>query len=211
MCKEKKYLQLTYSYLHLRRAVGLIGVLLPPILVLGAMLIFGGKTIQPSISHYYHTVMRDLFVGALCAVALFMFFYSGHDKWDDWTGHATGAFALVVAWFPTTETGPSDGIGKIHFIFAALFFLSLIVFTLVLFRRKDQNPTPEKLFRNKVYLGCGIIMSLCLLSIVLYLNFLSDGTPSSFFVFCAETLALVAFGVSWLIKGGTLWADKGDG
>jgi len=69
--------------------------------------------------------MRDVFVGALCAIALFMFYYCGHDKWDNWVGHAAGFFAIGVALFPTTEFGPSNLIGKIHFACAALLFIPI--------------------------------------------------------------------------------------
>jgi len=60
-------------------------------------LIFNEDIIQESISHYYYTGMRNVFVGALCAVALFMFFYCGYDKWDDLAGDMAGIFAIGVA------------------------------------------------------------------------------------------------------------------
>ena len=69
MEQNDKYLRHTYSYLALRKAVGWIGILLPFILMFGVFLIFKGEIIQESISHYYHTGMGDVFVGALCAVA----------------------------------------------------------------------------------------------------------------------------------------------
>jgi len=203
-----KYLRHTYSYLALRKAVGWIGILLPFTLMLGVFLIFKGEIIQESISHYYHTGMSDVFVGALCAVALFMFFYSGYDKWDDWAGNVAAIFAIGVAWFPTTEVGASDLTGKIHFTCAALFFLTLAIFSLFLFTRKGLNPTPQKLTRNKIYIICGIIMIACLVAIVIYLNFIHNDNHGYSFVFWAETVALVAFGVSWLTKGGTLYPDK---
>ena len=102
MEKKDKYLRHTYSYLALRKAVGWIGMLLPFTLMLGVFLIFKGEIIQESISHYYHTDMRDVFVGALCAIALFMFFYSGYDKWDD----RAATFALSGLQFPDT-VGPA--------------------------------------------------------------------------------------------------------
>ena len=80
MDPKDKYSRHTYSYLALRKAVGWIGILLPFALMLGGFLIFKEEIIQESISHYYYTGMRDVFVGALCAVALFMFFYSGYNK-----------------------------------------------------------------------------------------------------------------------------------
>jgi len=203
-----KYLRHTYSYLALRKAVGWIGILLPFILMLGVFLIFKGEIIQESISHYYHTGMGDVFVGALCAVALFLFFYSGHDKWDDWAGNIAGLFAIGVAWFPATEVGPSDLTGTIHFTCAALFFLTLAIFSLFLFTRKGSNPTTQKLTRNKIYVICGLIMIACLAAIAIYLNFIQNENSESSFVYWAETVALVAFGVSWLTKGGTLYPDK---
>ena len=51
-------------------------------------------------------------------------------------------------------------------------------------------------------------MITCLISIVIYFNFIRDNYPESSFVFWAETVALVAFGVSWLTKGETLYPDK---
>ena len=203
-----KYLRHTYSYLALRKAVGWIGLLLPFVLMFGVFLIFKGEIIQKSISHYYHTGMSDVFVGALCAVALFMFFYSGHDKWDDWAGNIAGLFAIGVAWFPATDVGQSDLTGIIHFTCAALFFLTLALFSLFLFTRKGSNPTQQKLARNKVYVICGLIMITCLVAIAIYLNFIQNNNHGSGFVFWAETIALVAFGVSWLTKGGTLYPDK---
>ena len=208
MKPDDKYLQHTYSYLALRKAVGWIGILLPFVLMFGVFIIFRGEIIQKSISHYYHTGMGDVFVGVLCAVALFMFFYTGYNKWDDWAGNIAGVFAIGVAWFPATEVGASDLTGKIHLIFAALFFLTLAIFSLFLFTRKGSDPTLQKLTRNKIYVICGLIIVACLIAIAIYLNFIQNENSGSGFVYWAETVALVAFGVSWLTKGGTLYPDK---
>ena len=51
-------------------------------------------------------------------------------------------------------------------------------------------------------------MIACLISIVIYKNFIQNGHSESCFVFWAETVALIAFGVSGLTKGGTLYPDK---
>ena len=52
------------------------------------------------------------------------------------------------------------------------------------------------------------IMIACLIAIMIFFTFFEDGHPQSDFVFWAETAALVAFGVSWITKGGTLYPDK---
>ncbi len=204
---HKKYETHTYSYLALRKAVGWTGILLPIVLLLGNTLLFSGNFPEPSISLYYHTPMRDVLVGGLCAVALFLFFYAGHSRWDNYTGDLAALFALIVAWFPASEPGVGGVINAIHFVAAALFFITLACFSLFLFTKSDDNPTPEKLKRNIVYIICGIVMIASMLLMLVY--FIVTGhSGTSAVIFWAETIALIAFGVSWLTKGGTLYPDK---
>jgi hypothetical protein len=66
----------------------------------GVFLIFKGEIPLFDISMYYYSGMRDVFVGALCAIGLFMFFYRGNDKWDNWMGNIAGFCAFCIAWFP---------------------------------------------------------------------------------------------------------------
>jgi len=51
-------------------------------------------------------------------------------------------------------------------------------------------------------------MILCLLAIIIYIKCIEKENSSCSFVFWAETVALVSFGISWLVKGGTLYKDK---
>jgi drug/metabolite transporter (DMT)-like permease len=202
-----KYELHTYSYLALRKAVGWTGILLPVVLLLGNSLLFGGGFPEPSISLYYHTPMRDVLVGGLCAVALFLFFYAGHSKVDNYTADLAALFAIMVAWFPASEPGTGGIINAIHFVAAALFFITLACFSLFLFTRRDDNPTPEKLKRNVVYIICGVTMLACMLLMLIYFIITGHSGTSSV-IFWAETISLIAFGVSWLTKGGTLYPDK---
>jgi uncharacterized protein YacL len=149
-----------------------------------------------------------VFVGATCAIALFLFFYKGYNKWDNWAGNLAGFFALGVALFPTVEEKPYNWTAIVHFICAVSFFCILSVFSMFIFTRKELNPTKRKLTRNKIYIICGSVMVACLIAIMIFFAFFEADNPQSTFVFWAETVALTAFGVSWLTKGGTLWADK---
>ncbi len=205
-----KYETHTNSYMALRNAVGWIGISLPFVLMIGVFLIFKGDVIHESISHYYYTGMGNVFVGAICAVALFMFYYTGYDEKDNWIGNMAGFFAVGVALFPTTDSGPNDWVGIVHFTCAIGFFLSLISFCFFQFTKtkKDIEPTQQKLARNKIYIACGIIMLACMISIAIYLNVVEENESQTSFVFWAETIALVAFGVSWLTKGETFYPDK---
>lgn len=155
---------LIHSYLALRKSVGWIGTLLPFALYLG-LLILAREGLQPSISDYYYTRVGNLLVGALCAVALFLFFYAGYSKLDDWTGHVAAVFALGVAWFPCNEGG---AITVLHFTSAASLFVVLAFFSMFLFTKDDGNPTSEKKRRNLIYYSCGGIMLAAIAAMGLY-------------------------------------------
>ncbi|MDF1558879.1 MAG: DUF2007 domain-containing protein [Bacteroidales bacterium] len=197
-----------HSYLSLRKAVGWIGILLPFVLVLGHQIIFGGDRLLTNMSVYYHTGMRDLFVGAICAIALFLFFYRGYDRWDNISANLAGFFALGVAFFPTVEEGSWDWVAQVHFYSAACFLVTLALISIFLFTRGENYPTAMKKKRNLVYRVCGIVMLTALTAIEVFLLFFDGKNSDTRFVLFAETVTLIAFGISWLTKGGTIYPDK---
>jgi len=204
---------LVLSYLGLRKAIGIIGISLPFVLAFGKM-IFESPGIQSSISAYYYTDMRDVFVGSLCAIAVFMMSYKGYDRRDDLAGNLACVFAIGVALFPATPEGnvalQAPLIGSIHIICAFSFFLTLAYFSLVLFRKTDPNrkPSRRKLQRNKIYTVCGytILASIAMIAI---LALLPHEAPIKKLepYFWLESLAVVAFGISWLTKGEAILKD----
>lgn len=208
MDNADEYFNQIHSYLTLRKAVGWIGILLPFVLVFGVFLFFGGKPVLKTISLYYHSGMRDVFVGSICAIALFLFFYRGYSKWDNLAGNLAGFFALGVALFPTVKEGPENWAGIVHFISATFFFLILAAFSLFLFTREKPSPSRQKKKRNQIYVVCGLTMIASLATIMIYFVFFDFNTSESCFVFWAETIALIAFGVSWLTKGGAIYPDR---
>jgi len=205
---------LVLSYLDLRTAVGIIGVALPLVLALGKLLL-QGPGIQDSISSYYYTVMRNVFVGSLCAIGVFLMSCRGYDWKDEFAGNLACVFAIGVALFPTTPymgaTSREEFIGKLHLSFAALLFLTFAYFSLKLFTKTapDKTPTRQKLQRNIVYRVCGYTILACILLIAVValtsVRYLFGRlTP----VFWLESVAIVAFGVSWLTKGETIFKDQ---
>jgi hypothetical protein len=200
------------SHLTLRRAVGAMGILLPPIMVIGCW--FSGCTdpVQQSISAYYGTDMRDIFVGILFVTGWFLFAYRGYDRRDNLAGDLACVFALGVALFPVTD--PPGPIRTLHHVFASALFLTLTYFSLFLFTKtKPGRPlTRGKILRNRVYIGCGVIMLACLVMVPVYCQFF-DHLPIAQLkpVFWLEALALWAFGVSWAVKGETILRDVDEG
>jgi len=201
------------SYFTLRKAVGVLGIVLPIVLVFGNILATGEWKILNSISSYYHTIMRNGFVGILCGVALFMFSYRGHKYIDNLAGDLACIFALGIAFFPNNTANPSDILNIVHLISAILFFLVLIFFSLVLFTKTDPDKemTAQKKNRNTIYYTCGFTMLGSILSIAIYMLWIKGKYPaidSLSLVFWFETIALLAFGLSWLTKGQAILKDK---
>ena len=196
--------------------MGILGVLLPVVLAIGAVAIGSTEGIQDSISAYYDTVMRGVFVGILFAIGVFLFSYTGYEPSDDRkrfepsdniAGNVACVFALGVALFPVSGSG---AVRTVHFISAVGMFLTLGYFSLYLFTKTGGDPSTQKLARNRVYVACGVIILTCIGLIAVYKAFLEDTSIASIEpVFWLETLALWAFGVSWFVKGETLLRDTG--
>ena len=205
---------LVLSYLSLRKAVGIIGFALPFVLAFGKILL-QGPGIQRSISSYYYTDMRNVFVGSLCAIGIFFMTCRGYDLKDRIAGYFACVFAIGVALFPTTPdtdaTSRDKLLGALHLSFAALLFLTLAYFSLKQFTQTDRDkiPTRRKLQRNTVYRVCGYtILASIFLMVVTALppvkTLVAWLTP----LFWLESVAVVAFGVAWLTKGETILKDQ---
>ncbi len=211
---------LIISYLTMRRLIGILGTALPIIVVVGGFL-QNGLGVQGSISGYYYTNMHDVFVGILCGVSLFLISYKGYEKIDDVVANMSGIFALGIIFFPTSmycgkvvKVGMfliDDNISEyIHLTFGALFFLSLSFNSMYLFTKREPGGlSKEKRRRNIIYRFCGFIMILTILCMIMYTLFLRDTPISKIYpVLILESIALLAFGISWLVKGNTLFKDK---
>jgi len=219
--KENK---LVLSYLTVRKLIGILGFLLPAMLVIGSIIIGSCNEIQPSISNYYHTAMRDVFVGYVCSLSIFLLSYKGYDFKDRIVSALAGTFGLLLVLLPTTfkrnpildcniecNVSHPDFIGTIHLISAGLFLLSLACFSLFLFTKGETTPTPEKLIRNKIYKTLGYIMLICIGLMVIFFSFPAASTAFLLPlkpVFWLETIAIMAFGFSWLVKGEFLYKDQ---
>lgn len=202
---------LVMSYLGLRKAVGIIGFALPFTLAFGSLLL-QGSGIRPTISDYYYSHMGNVFVGSLCAIGMFLMSTKGYDKKDEIAGILACIFAVGVALFPTTPHGsPTTPIGRTHLTFAALLFLTLAYFSLVLFTKTTatQPPTTRKLQRNMVYRVCGWTILVCV-ALIAVLKFSGKDTFLGLHnpVFWFEATAVCSFGLSWLTKGETILKDQ---
>jgi hypothetical protein len=206
---------LIISYLTVRKLIGLLGMGLPFVLALGGWFVFSAP-LRASISAYYYTGMRDVFVGILFAMGVFLLSYHGYERADFIAGRAGGLFAIGIALLPTAPVAHATPAGKIiggiHYAFAALFYLTIAYFLLFLFTKTNpaRTPTVRKRHRNRIYRFCGWTMLGCLSFIVIN-KLRADGlivSDDDHPVFFLETIANLAFGVSWIVKGETFLKDR---
>src|SRR5215831_12357977 len=196
-----------------RQLVGWVAISLPAVVVLFSKWrpIDGlphGRVLDSN-SAYYYTPGIAAFVGSLGALAAFFVVYRGfNNKYRNtelrlaWTA----AFAaLVVATFPTKA--PAQHLIPVwyqvwmswaHFGGAALLFVVLTWFSWILFTKSEDDKEPArysaKWWRNAIHKACAVVMAACIVwaAIAVQLD-----AP----IFYPETLALIAFGTSWLVKG----------
>lgn len=222
--------ELVFSYMTLRNLIGFSGMLLPLILIITTNRGLNDRIVEPSISDYYYTSNGDVVVVLLSILGVFLFTYKGYNKKENILTILAAICSIGVAFSPTvTKYGRSsfsvhttnDAVPTIfglelHLIYAAVFFITLALISLIYFPR-SYNPAlnnrmdidSAKGKRNIVFKVCGWIMLICVMLLAVY--FMSD--TIQFYlgnipvIFILETIAIEAFGISWITKGETLWPD----
>jgi hypothetical protein len=209
---------LATNYLYLRKVVGWLGTLLPLILLAAnpiALRIEHSSCgwLPNSVSGYYYSPARNIFVGALCALGLFLIAYVGADLGDRVITDLAGVFALGVAFFPTTPTVTSPAsaacetvsrlssrqqiIGDVHAVSAVLLFVFLAWMAI----RFTTSDSPQ---RNRIYWICAIVI-LASVAAAVVTNFLPASLRPAFpYLFLYEAVGIFAFGVSWFVDDQTL-------
>ena len=192
--------QLVISYMLLRQLVGWIGTQLPIVLIAGYALSTSASR-PGSMSGYYYTDMRNVFVGALCALGVFLVAYDDYHPVDRWVTNVAGFAAIGVAFCPTKPAVPrltasQQVTGDFHLFFAAVTFIALGVMAL----RFAEGSGPGQL----VYRASGITILSCV-ALAAASNLLPSSVSAHWpLLFIFEAVAVFAFGISWFAKGRTL-------
>lgn len=202
------------SYLIMRVLVGALAVALPPMLVLGDGIGFDADPFpRGSLSSYFYSGMREIFVGTLSATAVFLVTYKVAERHlDNTLSWLAGVAVLGVALFPTTTSRAVDLtplqegwgeplVGGIHYASAAVFIGSLAVISFFFGVREGARPArpgkrSPRFWRNYHWAFAGAIAAAIAFIIVAELI---GWPPKSLLI--GEWAAVWAFGASWLMKG----------
>jgi hypothetical protein len=194
------------TYFNVRHGLVATGLALPIVLPVVAYLL-RDVPLQASMSAYYHAgagVVRDLFVGALIAIAAFLALYKGFSKAENRGLNLAGLFAFAVAIFPM-EWECAAGACKrfsIHAVAAVLFFLCIAYVcwfctseTLKLLSDKKQEAKYKTSYRI-----IGLLMIASPLAAVIVSTVVQRPGEPSLLVFFIEAFAVWVFASFWWTK-----------
>ncbi len=206
------------NFYRVRQALGVLGLMLPALLIVGGLLSLGD--IEPSISDYYHTILRDLFVGIMFAISIFLICYTGHRRGeekvsDDWVTSVAGIAALGVAVFPNESVAAAESLASVtqaimgrhaaaiaHYSCAVIFLSSVGYLSFFRFART------AKPVRRRIYRVCGTVIWTATVLVIVASWFKVKGPagPQAVvtdlrLVLWFEALGIWAFSIAWLVKG----------
>lgn len=208
------------SFMRLRTYVGVLGLALPVVVPLTDWIVFSGNPApRGSISAYYYSGARELFVAILAATGVFMISYKVAERnLDNLLSVFSGFAAVTIALFPTGRptTSPPTPLQKligdnwtkyIHYA-ATLSFVAALTGLAICFgiregHRKQVDPTINRdarfspRFWRDLHFTCAGFMAGAILWIIV--TSLAGGPKYSTLI--GEWTAAWAFGLSWLTKG----------
>ena len=192
---------------RVRNLAGLMGMILPWVSLLGAVLVARTKGFPEgfwnllSISETYY--VTPPLVGILTTAAVVLICYKGYSLKDHVISALAGLFGLMIVLFPCECPAASDIVGffqlpvkisnVIHCASAVAFFLLLSYMSLCQFTKGGKD-TPHKRIKKIIFKVCGFGMLGALALMVIPVTFFAK-------TFIVEAIALTFFGVSWLVKG----------
>jgi hypothetical protein len=193
---------IAHTYFGMRRGLGIAAILFP-FALLGLQRLIHGDPLPGSVSAYYHTDLRTIWIGTLVVIAVFLWLYKGYDKWENVLLNVAGVGVMGVVLFPCSpDAGSLDGSkgffwAPAHGLSALVAFgcmgvVAVFLGSITLELLADQ-PVLQAWFRN-TYRVLGILMvALPLLTFVV-----AQGRGD--YVFWAEVPAVVMFGLYWCVK-----------
>jgi hypothetical membrane protein len=214
------------TFLSLRVAVGVIGIVFPLLLWGGGNTV--GIHLADSMSAYYHAnrdcidpqhskpnapcsvqplltgtgPMRNWFVGTLFVVGVCLYVIKGFSKWENIFLTIAGVLAVCVAIFPMPWTvGKVTGFSP-HYVSAVTFFI-FIAFVCMFCSGKTLKFMPDIPNRDKVIARYRVRYRVLAIAMVLSpatAYVFNEFTRQDSLVFWAEAFGIWAFGIYWLVK-----------
>jgi hypothetical protein len=178
---------------ELFRRLGVATAIGLPFILLVANCLILGRSPEPTISDYYYTALAPVFELVMIGVA--GHFLHRPEPGALHLGRVAGLAALGIAVFPTARAGAVIGsVGVVHVMCAIVFASALVALT----AESGWNSRPTTLLEMAVHRAACVTIACCVTLLTADLVF--SLTPErSCFPFWLETVAVLAFGASWLL------------
>jgi hypothetical protein len=215
---DAELLKKAASYLRalsrLRRLIGVLGLLLPVVLVsLDWVLFKEHPWLRGSLSAYYYSGVREVFVGILAATGIFLISYRvGEKNLNNLLTIFAGGAAIVIACFPTSTQSKEIKLTPIqdllherwvtrtHYGATIVFIVALGAMSLVFgFQAKNDHEGKRRMVLFGFHVACTVFIAAAG-AWILIAKFAIHPSPHRY-VLIGETVSALAFGASWLMKG----------
>lgn len=191
------YIVETYFVLRMLIAGG--AIVLPVALLVWAS-IDPGVAMTDSISAFYYTPARGIFVGTLVAIGVALVAYRGYTRGENRLLNAAGIMATAAALFPVEDPAMPglNPVNIIHVVAAVAFFV-LAALSIFFYGQATIGsiPDPQLQRRYRAVYRTLVVLVLVFPALALLIAWLMDSTMALFLV---ETAALYAFATFWIVK-----------
>lgn len=213
---KRRYSLYEVGYIKLRTGMGVLAFVFPLIFLFSSW-VLNRTEMQPSISEYYITreLERNLFVGLLICIGIFLWLYEGYSYWENKLLDLSGILVALVALFPVNASSFTLGnttipviwdIGRatlsVHGISAVTFFVCIIIVATV-FSRTTLRGRPDSMKWARRYKLIATWM-LAGIGVAVLSRMFPDSWLGHFFdgngVFWAEAFGVWGFATFWLVK-----------
>jgi hypothetical protein len=219
--------QVIDTYHLMRVGMGLLALAFPLLLWLPGLWWLNIPA-QTSLSAYYHTDLRDVFVGVLVAIGFMLLLYKGFSRAEDWALNLAGVLAMGIAFFPMWPDWPlfcrklcqdrsclavSDLYDRsyqplinseLHGYLAALFFLAIAYVCLFCAGRTLHLIADRRVRRTYHWtyrvLGALMVLLPAAVALITRLQPSSAADCSDFTIIRVETSGVWVFATYWLLK-----------
>lgn len=187
------------TYFTLRIVIAGAAIILP-VALLTWVAIDPGLQMMDSISAFYYTPARSLFVGTLVAIGVALVAYRGYTRGENLLLNAAGGLAIVAALFPTVDPAMTaqTPASVIHAVAAVAFFV-LAALSIFFYGEETVGALPNPKQRRR-YHRTYRLLTILVLVLPLGALVVSWVVDSGAALFAVEAAALFAFAAFWLVK-----------
>ena len=205
MSSIKKPKNAEINQLTMKLIVGVIAIAIASVTSFVSTLDY--SLLSVSESYFAGDWSRNILVGFLFAISAFLLSYNGQTRAHMILARVAALAGIGVAMFPCKCGNREEIIPYVHYASAAVMFAVLAYFCIEFYRHAKKKGHQQAAWRAKIYLACFWAMVVAIAALVvnaIWGQELGIEARIPRIVFYGEAMALVAFGVCWLVASRVL-------